>query len=148
MGKDECKPVSVSRRIEAPESVIFKLLANPDRHPEFDGSEMLRTGASNEVIGTVGDVFVTKMFFAAMGDYEMHSRLVVFDALTWPFHHDRESGGVVLEYASEGRVVASGAAHANRYISVLTTVDRKATSWRDYLDPIAVFDAVGWPPRG
>ena len=20
--------------------------------------------------------------------------------------------------------------------------------WRDYLDPIAVFDALGWPPRG
>jgi hypothetical protein len=38
-------------------------------------------------------------------------------------HHDRASGVVVLEYASE------------------------VTRWRDYLDPIAVFDAVGWPPR-
>jgi len=46
-----------------------------------------------------------------------------------------------------GRVVATGAAYANRYISVLTIVDRKVTRWRDYLDPIAVFDAVGWPPR-
>jgi uncharacterized protein len=27
---------------------------------------------------------------------------------------------------------------------VLTTVDRKITHWRDYLDPLAVFDA-GWP---
>ncbi len=62
-------------------------------------------------------------------------------------HHDRESGVVVLEYASEGRVVATGAAYANRYISVLTIVDRKVTRWRDYLDPIAVFEAVGWPPR-
>jgi hypothetical protein len=24
-------------------------------------------------------------------------------------------------------------------------VQRKVTRWRDYLDPIAVFDAVGWP---
>ena len=39
------------------------------------------------------------------------------------------------------------AAYANRYISVLTIVDRKVTRWRDYLDPIAVFEAVGWPPR-
>ena len=62
-------------------------------------------------------------------------------------HHDRESDVVVLEYASEGRVVATGAAYANRYISVLTIVDRKVTRWRDYLDPIAVFDAVGWPAR-
>jgi uncharacterized protein len=62
-------------------------------------------------------------------------------------HHDREAGVVVLEYASEGRVVATGAVYANRYISVLTIVDRKVTRWRDYLDPIAVFEAVGWPPH-
>jgi uncharacterized protein len=62
-------------------------------------------------------------------------------------HHDRESGVVVLEYASEGRAVATGAGYANRYISVLTVVDRKVTRWRDYLDPIAVFEAIGWPPR-
>lgn len=60
-------------------------------------------------------------------------------------HHDRESGVVVLEYASEGLVVATGAPYANRYISMLTIVDRKVTRWRDYLDPIAVFEAVGWP---
>ena len=80
MGNDECKPVSVSRRIEAPASDIFTLLANPVRHPEFDGSGMLRPGASNEVIVGVGDVFVTKMYFTAMGDYEMHNRIVVFEA--------------------------------------------------------------------
>jgi ketosteroid isomerase-like protein len=63
-------------------------------------------------------------------------------------HRDRETGVVVLEYASEGRVVATGAPYANRYISVLTIADRKVSRWRDYLDPIAVFDAVGWPaPR-
>jgi len=60
-------------------------------------------------------------------------------------HHDRETGVVVLEYASEGRVVSTGAAYSNRYISVLTITDRKVTRWRDYLDPIAVFDALGWP---
>jgi uncharacterized protein YndB with AHSA1/START domain len=79
MGNDECKPVLVSRRIEAPAAEIFKLLADPERHPEFDGSEMLRPGASNKVIVGVGDVFVTKMYFAAMGDYEMHNRIVVFE---------------------------------------------------------------------
>jgi ketosteroid isomerase-like protein len=62
-------------------------------------------------------------------------------------YHDRDVGVVVLEYASEGRVVATGAAYANRYISVLTIVHRKVTRWRDYLDPVAVFEAIGWPPH-
>jgi uncharacterized protein YndB with AHSA1/START domain len=80
MGNDECKPVSVSRRIAAPAADIFEVLADPNRHPEFDGSEMLRPGASNKVIVGIGDVFVTKMYFEAMGDYEMHNRIVVFEA--------------------------------------------------------------------
>ena len=58
-------------------------------------------------------------------------------------HHDINTGVVVLEYASEGRVVRTGAPYANRYISVLTITDRR----RDYLDPLAVFDALGWPSR-
>jgi uncharacterized protein len=60
-------------------------------------------------------------------------------------HHDQKTGVVVLEYASEGHVVPTGAPYPNHYISVLTIVDRKITHWRDYLDPLAVFDATGWP---
>jgi ketosteroid isomerase-like protein len=62
-------------------------------------------------------------------------------------HHDSTTGVVVLEYASQGRVVPTGAPYANRYISVLTIADRKVRRWRDYLDPVAVFDAIGWPAR-
>jgi uncharacterized protein YndB with AHSA1/START domain len=79
MGNVEGKAVSVSRRIEAPAAAIFKLLADPDRHPEFDGSGMLRPGGSNRVIVGLGDVFVTKMYFTAMGDYEMYNRIVVYE---------------------------------------------------------------------
>jgi ketosteroid isomerase-like protein len=60
-------------------------------------------------------------------------------------HHDSAAGVIVLEYASEGLVVATGAPYTNRYISVLTIADRAITHWRDYLDPIAVFQALGWP---
>jgi hypothetical protein len=28
-----------------------------------------------------------------------------------------------------------------------TITDRKVTHWRDYLDPVAVFDELGWPSR-
>jgi ketosteroid isomerase-like protein len=60
-------------------------------------------------------------------------------------HRDSTTGVIVLEYASEGRVLANAAPYANRYISVLRIADRAITHWRDYLDPIAVFDALGWP---
>lgn len=60
-------------------------------------------------------------------------------------HHDSATGTVVLEYAAEGRTVRNGAAYANRYVSVLTISNRQVTRWRDYLDPLAVFDALGWP---
>jgi uncharacterized protein YndB with AHSA1/START domain len=80
MGKTECSPVTASRRVNAPAGDIFKLLADPRRHPEIDGSGMLRPGANNDVIGGVGDVFVMKMYFPAMGDYEMHNRVVTYQA--------------------------------------------------------------------
>jgi hypothetical protein len=38
----------------------------------------------------------------------------------------------------------TAAPHTNRYISVLTITDRMVTHWRDYLDAVAVFDALGW----
>jgi ketosteroid isomerase-like protein len=60
-------------------------------------------------------------------------------------HHDQVTGVVVLEYASQGRAIGTGTAYSNRYISVLSIVDRKIAHWRDYLDPLAVFDAIGWP---
>src|SRR5260370_4778438 len=62
-------------------------------------------------------------------------------------HHDQATGVVVLEYASQGRAIPTGNAYSNRYISVLSIVDRKIAHWRDYLDPPASFDAIGRPPR-
>jgi ketosteroid isomerase-like protein len=81
--------------------------------------------------------------------YRPYGQMFVLDrCFDLAIHRDRETGVVVLEYASEGRVVPTGAAYANRYISVLTVSERKVTAWRDYLDPIPVFDALGWPaPR-
>jgi ketosteroid isomerase-like protein len=78
--------------------------------------------------------------------YRPYGEVLVLDrCFDVAVHRDRETGVVVLEYASEGRVVGTGADYSNRYVSVLTITERKVTRWRDYLDPIAVFDAVGWP---
>jgi hypothetical protein len=30
---------------------------------------------------------------------------------------------------------------------IITIKDRKITHWRDYLDPVAIFDATNWPSR-
>jgi len=60
-------------------------------------------------------------------------------------HRDAGTGVVVLEYESQGRAVASGRPYANRYVSVITLRERKVVHWRDYLDPVAVFEAIGWP---
>jgi len=40
-------------------------------------------------------------------------------------------------------VVATGRPYSNRFVSVITIRDRKVTHWRDFLDPLAVFDALG-----
>lgn len=78
--------------------------------------------------------------------YRPYGDLLVLDRChDLAVHHDSRTGVVVLEYASQGRVVRTGAPYANRYISVLTISDRKVSRWRDYLDPVAVFDALGWP---
>ena len=76
---DDCEPVTVSRRIEAPAESIFRILADPGRHPDLDGSGMLRSVVTNRVISAVGDVFVMKMYFERLGDYEMNNRVVEFE---------------------------------------------------------------------
>jgi ketosteroid isomerase-like protein len=78
--------------------------------------------------------------------YRPYGSMLVLDrCFDLAVYHDVTKGVVVLEYGSEGRVVGAGGRYANRYISVLTLRDREVVHWRDYLDPVAVFDAVGWP---
>jgi hypothetical protein len=76
---DDCPPVRVSRRIAAPASTIFRVLADPVRHLDLDGSGMLRGAATTAPVTGVGDVFVMKMYFAALGDYEMNNHVVEYE---------------------------------------------------------------------
>jgi uncharacterized protein len=59
--------------------------------------------------------------------------------------HRGDDSTVTLEYASEGKAVATGRPYGNRYISVVTIKDRKIVHWRDYLDPLRVFAALEGP---
>jgi len=79
MAADEYKPVAVSRRIEAPARDIFRVLADPRRHLDIDGSGMLRGTVSEAVISGVGDVFVMRMYYSEHGDYEMNNHVVEYE---------------------------------------------------------------------
>ena len=60
-------------------------------------------------------------------------------------HRSDATSSVVLEYASQGKVVTTGYPYSNRYVSVITLKDRKVSHWRDYLDPLRVFAALEGP---
>jgi uncharacterized protein len=60
-------------------------------------------------------------------------------------YHDPSKGAAILEYAAEGRTVNGNRPYRNRFISVITIGNREIVHWRDYLNPVAVFNALGWP---
>jgi hypothetical protein len=75
----EYEPITVSRRIGAPASEIFQLLADPGRHRDLDGSEMVQGVVSGSVVCGVGDVFVMKMYFDELGEYHMINHVVEYE---------------------------------------------------------------------
>ncbi len=75
---EESKALEVSRRIEAPAALIFEILANPHRHMDFDGSDMLRGAVFNRAISSVGDTFTMKMHRLGR-DYLMLNQVVEFE---------------------------------------------------------------------
>ncbi len=79
MTSDECLLVSVSRRIAAPAAVIFAILADPARHVDLDGSQMVRGAVSNKPVSRVGDFFVMRMIYPRLGEYEMNNHVVEYE---------------------------------------------------------------------
>jgi hypothetical protein len=75
---EESKALEVSRRIKAPAASIFEILANPQRHTDFDGSDMVRGAVFNRPISDVGDSFTMKMNRLGR-DYLMLNYVVEFE---------------------------------------------------------------------
>ena len=75
---EERRPLEVSRRIAAPAASIFEILANPQRHMDFDGSDMLRGAVLDGPISAVGDTFTMKMHRLG-DDYLMLNYVVEFE---------------------------------------------------------------------
>ncbi|WP_298890019.1 SRPBCC family protein [uncultured Serinicoccus sp.] len=53
----EQRVVSATREIEAPAEVVFELIADPARQPEWDGNDNLAEIVRGERVRAVGDVF-------------------------------------------------------------------------------------------
>ena len=75
---EETTRVEVSRRIDAPATTIFQILASPQRHSEFDGSDMLRGSSADGPLSGVGQTFTIKMHRLGR-DYEMINHVVAFE---------------------------------------------------------------------
>jgi ketosteroid isomerase-like protein len=75
------------------------------------------------------------------------SNIVLRSADELAVHRDREASVIVLEYAVHGRAVQTGRTYDNHFVSVITIKDRRVTHWRDYLDPVAIFNGLGWPAQ-
>jgi hypothetical protein len=93
---EESHSVEVSCRIDAPAARIFGILSNPQRHMDFDGSDMLRGADSNRPISGIGDTFTMKMHRLGR-DYVMVNRVVEFEPdrrIFWePAPGDLETAG-------------------------------------------------------
>ncbi|HET6811587.1 MAG TPA: hypothetical protein VFH50_11320 [Acidimicrobiales bacterium] len=75
---EEGRRLEASRRIEARAAEIFKILADPQRHPDFDGSGMLRGPVVDRPISKPGDTFTMKMHRLG-DDYLMINHVVEFE---------------------------------------------------------------------
>jgi ketosteroid isomerase-like protein len=75
------------------------------------------------------------------------SNMVLRSADELAVYRDREASVLVLEYAVHGQAILTGRTYDNHFVSVITIKDRKVARWRDYLDPVAVFNAIGWPQQ-
>ncbi len=78
--------IQVSRLVEAPVERVFALLADPDRHPDLDGSVMLRASRTHTVITEVGDVLIMDLHSEDHGEYQNQSVVTTYvrdRALGW-----------------------------------------------------------------
>ncbi len=102
---DETDRIQVSRVIEAPVERVFALLADPDRHPDIDGSATLRSSHTHTVITEVGDVFTMNLHAQDVGHYQTQSVVTSYEpdrVIGWaPGPVDGEPLGHTFTYTLE-----------------------------------------------
>ena len=58
-------------------------------------------------------------------------------------HKTHDPRVVILEYQVHGKVLRTGGAYHNHFISVITIDKRKIVHWRDYMDSYGAMAALG-----
>ena len=78
---DTSKNLQASKVIDAPAHDIFALLADPNRHLELDGADMIR-GVEGDAppIAGIGQEFAMNMHQDALGDYRMLNTVTAYVA--------------------------------------------------------------------
>jgi len=75
--------------------------------------------------------------YAGYGD-----NIVLHGADTLITNRSQDPRIVIIEYEVHGKIVKTGAAYDNRFISVVTIEDRKIVHWRDYMDSLTAMTAL------
>jgi uncharacterized protein len=57
-------------------------------------------------------------------------------------HRSQDNRIVILEYEVHGKILSTGGAYDNRFVSVVTIENRKIIRWRDYMDSLAAWTAL------
>lgn len=116
--------ISVSDTVDAPVERVFALLADPDRHPDLDGSGTVRASHTHLAITEVGDVFVVEMEHPDRGRYRVENHVVRYEpdrALAWaPARPGAEPSGHVWswELAPDGSGDRTEVTHTHDWSAV------------------------------
>jgi hypothetical protein len=106
--------LSATRVIDAATNEILDVLTLPQRHPEFDGTGMVRSDEKSQRIQQVGDTFTMNMHNEVMGDYQMENHVVAFadnQLVGWqPSSPGKEPGG--WEWVYELNAIDGGSTEA------------------------------------
>ena len=125
--------------IEAAATVIFKILANPQRHMDFDGSGMLRGADLDRPVSDVGDTFTMKMHRLG-DDYLMLNYVVEFERL-----RSDDSGNRLPEtllWAENDDPAKVGIPAGYRWGYILTPDGDHATVVTEVFDPGRVSEKI------
>src|SRR3984957_16769583 len=135
---EERRPIEVSRRIEAAAPLVFEILANPQRHMDFDGSDMLRGAVLDHPISDVGDTFTMKMHRLG-SDYLMLKYVVEFEPYRRIFWEPAPGGPSRAEGDDPSKV---GIPAGYRWGYILTPDGDNATVVTQGFDPGTVTEEV------
>lgn len=122
--------ISVTATVDAPVERVFALLADPDRHPDIDGSGTVRASHTHLAITEEGDVFVMEMNHPTRGHYRVENHVVRYEpdrALAWmPAAVGKAPSGHVWSY----ELATDIGAHGDDRTVVTHTHD-----WSEVTDP-------------